>query len=347
MHTYNTFTLRSKIYKKHTFGLGVLVCVLIFTVLSSIAFGVRRIPMGDVIYTLLGYIDNEKTDIIIWDLRMPRTLTGLVVGAVLGIAGAIMQAITRNPLADPGIMGVNAGASFFAVLAIWGLGITSIFHLSWFAFLGAGVASIVVYGISNVGGSRSGSATPVRLALAGTAINAMLFAIISAILTISQETLNTYRFWVVGSLQISKTSEILQLSPFIIIGMGISLWLSNTLNALALGDETAKGLGENVRRIRLLSLLAITLLCGSAVSIAGPIAFVGLVIPHMARLWVGQNQRWIFMYAMVLGAIILLGTDVIGRLILHGTEIEVGIIIAFVGGPLFIWIVRSMRITQN
>ncbi len=347
MSVQHTFSLRKKLYKKHSIGLGVLLCVLVFTILSSMTFGVRSLSMGDVVYTLLGNITDVKTKIVVWDLRMPRTVTGVIVGAVLGVAGAIMQAITRNPLADPGIMGVNAGASFFAVLAIWILGITSIFHLSWFAFLGAAAAAIVVYGISNVGAAQSGSATPVRLALAGAAINAMLFAIIAAILTISQETLNIYRFWVVGSLQISKLSETAQLAPFMAVGMGLSLWLSHLLNTLALGDDTAKGLGENVYRIRLLSLLAITLLCGSAVSIAGPIAFVGLVTPHIARLWVGQDQRWICVYAMLLGAIILLGTDVIGRVLLTGTEIEVGIIVAFVGGPLFVWIVRRMRITQN
>lgn len=347
MPTPDTFALHHRLYRKHGIGIGVLLCVLGMTILSSIAFGSKSLAIVDVLHALFGKTQDEKLNIIIWDLRIPRTITGLMVGATLGIAGAIMQAITRNPLADPGIMGVNAGASFFAVLAIWGLGITSIFHLSWFAFVGAGVAATVVYGISNVGGVQSGSATPVRLALAGTAINAMLFAIVSAILTMSQETLNTYRFWVVGSLQISKVAEMIKLSPFIIVGVGISLWLSNTLNTLALGEEVAKGLGENIKRIRLLSLLAITLLCGTAVSIAGPIAFVGLVIPHMARLWVGQDQRWIFSYALLLGAIILLGADILGRLILDGTEIEVGIIIAFVGGPLFIWIVRSLRITQN
>ncbi len=339
------FHLRKSLYRKNTVGLIVLIILLCCTVFSSIAFGTRNLEIMDILQTLMGNNKDDTTKIVIWDLRIPRTITGFIVGAMLGIAGAIMQAITRNPLADPGIMGVNAGASFCAVIAIWGLGVTSIFHLSWFAFVGAGLAATVVYGISSTG--QLGSATPVRLTLAGAAINAMLFAIISAILTMSQETLNTYRFWVVGSLQVSKVEEILQLSPFIIGGILISLWLSNTLNTFVLGDEAAKGLGENIKRIGVLSLLSITLLCGSAVAIAGPIAFVGLVIPHMARFWVGQNHRWILLYAALLGAIILLGTDVIGRLVLKGTEIEVGIIIAFVGGPLFIWIVRSLRITQN
>lgn len=321
-----------------------ILCIVFFIVLvASLAFGSRSIPVETVFYSLWQFDGSITEHLVIFDLRLPRTFIGIAVGAALGVAGVLMQAITRNPLADPGLLGVNAGASFAVVLAIWLLGLTTIGGLVWFAFLGAGSISVLVYMLGSLG---RGAATPVRLALAGAAMSALLFALISAIILNSQETLQVYRFWVVGSLTGAVSGSLVQLLPFMAIGLLTALMAATSLNAMALGDEMAQVLGTKIALTRVLTLASVTLLSGASVAMAGPVAFIGLVVPHMARFWCGPNQYWLILYALLLGPIVLIVSDTIGRIILPPGEVQVGIMTALIGGSTFVWIVRRMRMAQ-
>lgn len=319
-------------------GLGALVLV----ILLSIAVGAKQIPLPTVLQALFDF--NGSTDhIVIRDLRLPRTMLGVVVGAALGLAGALMQALTRNPLADPGLLGVNAGASAAVVTAIGFFGVTSLTGYVWFAFVGAAVISLAVYLLGATG--RSG-ATPVRLALAGTAIGAALTAYISAITLTNTEVFDRFRFWAVGSLAGREADVVNQVLPFLVAGLLVGLALARPLNALALGEDTGKALGAHIGRTRILGALAITLLCGAATAAVGPIGFIGLTIPHVARAITGPDQRWVLPYSVVLAPILLLGSDIIGRIVVPPSELEVGIVTAAVGAPFFIYLVRRRRIAQ-
>lgn len=323
-------------------GLAAACAVLLLVVLASLAIGTKGIPLGAVIDHLL-HADASDDGIVIRTLRLPRTLIGLAVGAALGLAGALMQALTRNPLADPGILGVNAGAAAAVVCGIALVGITSPAGYVWFALLGAAVASVAVYLIGSRGRS---AATPVRLALAGAAITAALGAVVSGMVLLNSSAFDSYRFWVVGALAGRPLSVLYQTGPFLLVGAVVALTLARPLNALALGDDTGHALGVSPGRTRAFGVVAITLLCGGAVAAAGPIGFVGLTVPHVARAITGPDQRWVLPYSMVLAPILLLGSDVLGRIIARPGEIEVGIVTAFVGAPVFIWIARRARMAQ-
>ncbi len=319
-------------------GLGLLALI----VLLSIAVGANPIPLGDVLHALLH--DHDSADgVVVWDLRLPRTLLGVGVGAALAVAGALMQALTRNPLADPGILGVNVGASVAVVLAIWLWRFADLTAYVWFAFLGAGAASVLVYLLGSRG--RSG-ATPVRLALAGTAVSAVLGSLISLVTLLNPEVFDRFRYWGVGALAGVDDAVLWQVLPFLAVGGLLALGLAGSLNALALGDETARALGSNVGLTRLLGAVAVTLLCGAATAAVGPIGFIGLTVPHIARVIAGPDHRWLLPYSLVLGPILLLGSDIVGRVIARPGEIEVGIITAFIGAPVFIAIVRRRRIPE-
>ncbi|MDI3419027.1 FecCD family ABC transporter permease [Streptomyces luteolus] len=321
-------------------GLLLAVGVLALVVVASIAVGAKQIPVGDVWHGLFSATGTDN-DVVIRDLRLPRTLLGLLVGAALGLAGAVLQALTRNPLADPGLLGINAGASAAVVSAISFLGVTSLTGYVWFAFLGAAVVSVLVYAL---GGVRS--ATPVRLALAGTAVTAALIGYINAVMLLDSSALDKMRFWTVGSLASASMSTIGQVAPFIAVGLLLALGLARPLNAMAMGDDTAVALGARVNRTRILAMAAATLLCGAATAACGPIAFVGLMVPHMVRAFTGPDQRWILPYATVLSPVLLLGADVIGRVVARPSELQVGIVTALIGGPLFIYLVRRRRMAQ-
>jgi len=314
----------------------------VVVVLLSLAVGAKAIPLSTVIDSLLHPSDTQDA-VIVTDLRIPRTLLGLLVGAALGLAGALMQAMTRNPLADPGLLGVNAGAAAAVVVAIALLGLSGITAYVWFAFAGAAIASVVVYAIGTAG---RGGATPVRLALAGTAITAALTAFTYAIALGDPEMLRRFTQWNVGSLAGRDSSTVSHVAPFLLAGIVLALLLVRGLNALALGDDTARALGANVARTRIAGAVAITLLCGAATAAAGPIVFVGLTIPHVARAMVGPDQRWVLPYAALLGPVLLLGADVIGRVVARPGELEVGIVTAVIGAPVFIALVRRRRIAQ-
>ena len=324
-------------------GLGVLGLGLVATIILSMAVGARSIPFATVIDALRAFDPTNTDHLVVHDLRLPRTLVGIAVGLALSVAGALMQAVTRNPLADPGLLGVNSGASFAVVLAIWALHIKTLGALVWFAFAGAGMIAVVVYMLGSLG---RGGATPVRLALAGSALNALLLALVSTVLLLSNETLDTYRFWIVGSLTGSESVVLRDLLPFIGAGVALALAASRSLNAVALGDDTARALGTRLGLTRIVTMLAITLLCGAAVAAAGPIAFLGLVVPHAARAWCGADQRWMIVYSALLGPIVMVLSDIAGRVILPPGEVQVGIMTAILGGPLFVAIVRNIRLAQ-
>ncbi|MET7906150.1 iron chelate uptake ABC transporter family permease subunit [Streptomyces sp. NPDC005355] len=321
-------------------GLAVSLGVLLTLVAASIAIGAKSIPPGEVWHGLFHYTGRD-TDVVIRDVRLPRTILGLLVGIALGLSGAVIQALTRNPLADPGLLGLSAGAAASVVSAISFLGVSSLTGYVWFAFLGTAVASVLVYAL---GGSRG--ATPVRLALAGTAVYAALYGYVNAVELLDSAALDKMRFWTVGSLASANMTVVRQVTPFLLVGTVLALALGRSLNAVALGDDTARALGTHLGRTRVLSMAAVTLLCGAATAACGPIAFVGLMVPHLVRALTGPDLRWILPYAAVLSPVLLLGADVIGRVVARPAELQVGVVTTLIGGPVFIYLVRRRRMAQ-
>jgi iron complex transport system permease protein len=314
---------------------------LAFAILLSLAVGARAIPFDQVLDALSGRLDGGNATVVN-EVRLPRTALGLLVGIALGLAGALMQALTRNPLADPGILGVNAGASAAVVTAIGLLGITEPEGYIWFSFAGAALASVLVYAIGSAG---RGGATPVRLALAGTAITYALIAFVYGLALTDPLLLQRYTQWSVGSLGGGRgATELTVALPFVAAGAVAAAFLARPLNALALGDDQARALGTHAGRTRIAGAVAITLLAGAATAAAGPIAFVGLTVPHVARAIAGTDQRWVLAYSALLGAILLLVADSLGRLLARPGEVQAGIVMAFVGVPIFIAVVRRRRI---
>ncbi|MET8750877.1 FecCD family ABC transporter permease [Streptomyces sp. NPDC059104] len=321
-------------------GLLAALVVLALVVVASIAVGARAMPLEQVWHGLFHFTGTTE-DVVVRDLRIPRTLLGVMVGLALGLSGAVMQALTRNPLAEPGILGVNAGAAAAVVSAISFLGADSLDEFVWWAFLGAALVSVLVYVL---GGSRS--ATPVRLALAGTAASAALVGYINAVQLMDSKALDKLRFWTVGSLASATMDTVTQVAPFLLAGAVLALALGRPLNAMALGDDTARALGAHLTRTRVAAMVAITLLCGAATAACGPIVFVGLMIPHLVRLVTGPDMRWVLAYSAVLSPVLLLGADVVGRVVTRPGELQVGIVTALIGGPVFIYLVRRKRMAQ-
>ncbi|SFJ16287.1 iron complex transport system permease protein [Amycolatopsis sacchari] len=317
-------------------GLLAAFALLVLLALLSVAVGARSVPLSTVVH-LLFERDGSDASYVVWDLRIPRTLIGIAVGASLGVAGAVMQALTRNPLADPGLLGVNAGASAAAALSVTVLGLTDLRAFVWFAFAGAAIAGTALYLIAGRGG-----ASPVRLALAGTAVSAALTGLTQGLTLLDQQTLDQMRFWTVGSLSRADAGTLVRVLPFLAVGLVLALLLARPLNALALGDDAGKSLGAHLGRTRLLSLLAVTLLAGAATAAVGPLVFVGLAVPHMVRALTGPDQRWVLPYCAVLAPALLLAADVVGRVIAR-EEIDVGVVTALLGAPVFIWLVRRNK----
>lgn len=322
-------------------GLLLAIGVLALVVLLSIAVGSRDIPLPTVIDALFAY-DDSNDHAIIQSLRLPRTVLGLLVGAALGIAGALIQALTRNPLADPGILGVNAGASFFVLIAVGYLGFTSLDAYIWFAFLGAIVTTVVVY---LVGSAGRGGATPISLTLAGVAIGAILGGVSTALTLLNPSAFDRMRHWEAGALSGGSYDAVITVAPFVIVGLLLAGIVARPLNAVALGDDLAKALGANILRVRVVVVVAVTLLAGGATAAAGPIGFVGLMVPHVARWIVGPDQRWIFAYTVVLAPVLLLVSDIVGRIIMRPGEIQVAIVTAFVGAPVLILLARRRKVS--
>jgi iron complex transport system permease protein len=324
------------------FFLILAVGVLLLASLASLGYGSVEIPWARVVSAFTGF-DGSNEHIIVRDIRLPRTLIGLGVGASLALTGALMQAVTRNPLADPGILGIEAGAALAVVLSIFLLGVGTVSGYVWFALAGAAVAAVVVYLLGSAG---RGAPRPVTLALAGAVLAAFLSSITSAVLVLDANSLDQFRFWVVGSLAGRDLGVFLDVAPFMVAGLGLVLPLGRTLNALALGEEVARSLGQRVNLVRGLAATGVVLLAGSAVAAAGPIAFVGLAVPHAARLLVGPDWRWILAYSASLGPVLLLGADILGRLVARPAELQVGIMTALVGAPVFVYLARRRRLAE-
>tara|TARA_R100000365_G_C2741344_1_gene70037 strand:- start:872 stop:1921 length:1050 start_codon:yes stop_codon:yes gene_type:complete len=323
--------------------LGLMIClaVLLVAVLASIAVGSRDIPVPTVIDALFAY-DDSNDHAIVRTLRLPRTVLGLLIGAALGTSGALIQALTRNPLADPGILGVNAGASFFVLIAVGYLGMTSLQSYIWFAFLGAIITTVMVY---VVGSSGRNGATPVTLTLAGVAIGAILGGVSTALTLLNPTAFDRMRFWAAGALSGGTYEAVTTVAPFLIVGLLLAALMARPLNAVALGDDLAKSLGANIVRVRTVVVIAVTLLAGGATAAVGPIGFVGLMVPHVARWIVGPDQRWIMAYTVVLAPVLLLISDIIGRIVMRPGEIQVAIVTAFIGAPVLILLARRRKVS--
>jgi iron complex transport system permease protein len=328
-----------------TAGRRFAVFVLVLAVLAavcilSLMIGRQPISPVDVVRALVGGGPGNTIDIV-RGLRLERTVVALVVGLALGGAGALMQALTRNPLADPGLLGVNAGAAAAVVTGFAFFGIANSFAQMWLALAGAAVASVAVYLLGSGGKS---SATPVRLALAGAALSAVLLSYINAISLRDQASFDELRFWVVGSVVNRGYDTLAAALPFLVIGGAIALLVTPALNALSMGEDTGRALGLRVARARVFTAIAVTLLCGAATAVAGPIGFIGLTVPHVARAIVGPDQRQIVPLSMLLAAAFLILADTLGRVVTGGAEVEAGIMTAVLGAPVFIAIVRRRRL---
>lgn len=324
--------------------LWLLVGVALLLVLSvlSISFGVRAVSFDDIVAALSGHTDTVAQAAIV--KRIPRTVLALLVGAALALSGATMQAVTRNPIADPGILGVSNGASLAVVCGIAFFGLSNPYGQMAFAITGAGVAAVFVYTVGSLG---RGGATPLKLALAGAATSAAFASLISAVMLPRVDLLQTFQSWQIGGVGGAEWPRIALTAPVLALGALICFLSARGMNSLALGDDMAKGLGEHVFRTRMLSALGAVILAGAATAIAGPIGFVGLIVPHMCRMLVGTDHRWLLPFSAVAGAALLMASDIIGRVIAPSSEeIQVGIITAVVGAPFFIWIVRRQKVRE-
>ena len=321
-----------------------LVGLVVLVVLSvlSISFGVRAVSFDDIVAALTGHTDTIAEAAIV--KRIPRTVLALLVGAALALSGATMQAVTRNPIADPGILGVSNGASLAVVCGIAFFGLADPYGQMAFAIVGAGVAAVFVYTVGSLG---RGGATPLKLALAGAATSAAFASLISAVMLPRVDLLQTFQSWQIGGVGGAEWPRIALTAPVLAVGALICFLCSRGMNSLALGDEMAKGLGENVFRTRMISALGAVILAGAATAIAGPIGFVGLIIPHVCRMLVGTDHRWLLPFSAIAGAALLTASDIVGRVIAPSSEeIQVGIITAIIGAPFFIWIVRRQKVRE-
>ncbi|GAB3443505.1 iron ABC transporter permease [Streptomonospora sediminis] len=322
-----------------TLWLLVVLAALTALMLASVTVGSRDVQLHDILAAFGG--SPEGFDQAAVAKRIPRTLLAAIAGASLGVAGAVMQGVTRNPLADPGILGVNMGASLAVAVGIAVFGLTSATSYMWVAILGAGATAVFVYIIGSLG---RGGATPLKLALAGAATSAALASSISGVVLSHGNVADGIRSWQVGGVGGGTFEAIARVLPFLLVGMAICLLSARGLNLLALGDDLAAGLGERVAVARGAASLGAVVLCGATTAITGPIAFVGLVVPHVCRLLAGVDHRWLLPFSALAGAALLTAADIAGRIAARPGEIDVGIVTALIGGPFFIYIVRRQKV---
>ncbi|MEB7884927.1 Fe(3+)-siderophore ABC transporter permease [Serratia fonticola] len=332
----------SRSFWQRLFGLLCAFVVLLLVMMLSLSLGAKSIPFSNVVAALNGQCSGADC-VIITEARLPRTLIGVLAGIALGLAGALMQTLTRNPLADPGILGVNSGAGFAVVLGITFFGATNVSQYLWFAFAGALFASLLVALVGAMGGSR---VNPVRLTLAGVALAAVLEGMTTGIALLNPLVFDQLRFWQAGTLDIQNMAVVRNVALPILLGTLITLWLSKALNSLSMGSELAAALGTGIIRTQLLGLLAITLLCGGATAAVGPIAFVGLMMPHIARRLAGSELNWMLPWTLVLTPILLLSADLLGRFLVAG-ELRVSIVLSLIGAPMLIMLVRQRRMFRR
>jgi len=327
---------------KKKFVLVIILCLALLSVIAmfSVSLGVKRIAFSKVMEVIFGNdLDSIEATIILQ--RIPRTVFGILAGGALGISGALMQSITRNPIADPSILGVNTGASLFVVAGIAFFNITAAYQYIWLAIIGAGLTAVFVYIVASMG---KDGATPLKLALSGSAVSIVLGSLVSTIMLPNNRVMEAFRFWQVGSIGSATWENIALISPFLILGFVISMLISGYLNNLALGDEAATALGTNVVLTRSVGALASVLLCGAATALAGPIGFIGLIIPHMVRLVFGSEMSKMLPLSFIGSGILLLLSDILGRIIGSPGETEVGIVTAVLGAPIFIFAIRKGRV---
>ncbi|MFD5746484.1 FecCD family ABC transporter permease [Streptomyces sp. NPDC127033] len=317
-------------------GLGALVVILVVVAVVSLAVGARALSPAEVWRGLFAVPDSDQrlTEIrlIVRTVRVPRTVLAIVAGAALGVGGALIQGYTRNPIADTGLLGVNSGASFAVVSVIAVFGFTDPFQYVWFAFVGAAVAGVVVFGLASIG---RGAGNPLTLALAGQGITVFLMAMTTAVSLSDQASLNALRFWNAGSVAGTGFDVIGPVTVFIAVGLVLALVTLPALNLLNLGDDVARGLGVNIALSRTVGIAAITLLAGAATAACGPIAFLGLMVAHIARYLTGPDYRWLVPYAGLLGSVVLLVCDIAGRLVVRPGELDAGVMVALLGAPFF------------
>ncbi|MCL6652720.1 iron ABC transporter permease [Agrobacterium rubi] len=315
--------------------------MLLLLCMLSVAIGTRDVGWNDILAAVGGQTDNIGQAAVV--VRIPRTLLAVVAGAALGLSGAIMQGVTRNPLADPGILGVNMGASLAVVIGVAWFNIASANAFIWTAIAGAGCSAVFVYTIGSLG---RGGATPLKLALAGAATSVAFSSLVIAVVLPRNDIAGGIRSWQIGGVGGATFDRISHVLPFLAVGFLISMLSARKLNSLALGDELAAGLGERVAIARAFSALGAILLCGATTAVCGPIGFLGLVVPHLCRLLVGVDHRWLLPFSALAGAGLLLAADIVGRIVSRPSELDVGIVTALIGAPFFIWVVRRQRVRE-
>ncbi|MFE3555813.1 FecCD family ABC transporter permease [Streptomyces sp. NPDC059193] len=322
--------------RRRVVGSLTLLLILLAAVVVSLAVGARALSPAEVWHGLTAPPDADRrlTEIrlIVETVRVPRTVLAVVAGVALGVGGALIQGYTRNPIADTGLLGVNSGASFTVVTVIAVFGFTDPFQYVWFAFLGAAVAGVVVFGLASIG---RGAGNPLTLALAGQGVTVFLAAMTTAVALSDKASLNALRFWNAGSVAGVGFGVIWPVTAFIAVGLVLALTTLPAVNLLNLGDDVARGLGVNITLIRTVGIIAITLLAGAATAACGPIAFLGLMVAHVARYLTGPDYRWLVPYAGLLGAIVLLVGDIAGRLLVRPGELDAGVVVALLGAPFF------------
>jgi iron complex transport system permease protein len=322
--------------RKRWIGLFILCLLLLTAIWMSIIYGYTDTSWKNAIEAFTNN-NGSNAHIIIETVRLPRALIAAAVGASLAMAGALMQALTKNPLASPGIFGINAGAGFFIVLFVTFFQVHSLQIFTWLAFSGAALAAAIVFMISAVG---KDGATPLKLTLAGTAVAALFASLTQGMLAANEKALEEVLFWLAGSVSGRKLEMLTAVLPYFIVGWLGSLVLAQKVNILMMGDDVAKGLGQRTNAVKAGAALLVVLLAGSSVAIAGPIGFIGIIVPHIARALVGVDHRWVLPYCSLIGAILLIAADIGARYILMPREVPVGIVTAFLGVPFFVYIAR-------
>lgn len=317
-------------------GLGLAVLVMLLGIFASLAYGAADIPISKIFTAFTNY-DDSTEHIIVLSMRLPRSLIAMMVGASLAVAGGLMQGLTQNPLAAPGILGINAGAALGVVVVVFGLESSDPSLIALVAFFGAFVAAITVYFLGSLG---PGGPTPLNLTVAGAAFTALLASMTTGVLILSERTLEEVRFWLAGSVAGRDFNLFLTVLPGMVVGLLISFALGRQLNALSLGETVAVGLGQRTGKIKVAIAVSVVLLAGSAVALAGPIGFVGLVAPHLARGIVGIDYRWVLPCSALLGASLLVWADLGARWLLRPLELPVGIMTALLGTPFLLYLVR-------
>lgn len=318
-------------------GLVLLIVILLICLVYSVTLGAAKIPVEKILESFITS-DGSYEHLVIQTVRLPRSLIAILVGSALAVSGALMQGLTRNPLADPGILGIQSGAAVAVVATIFVFGSTSVNDYTIAAFLGAGTTAILVYFLGSLG---RGGATPLNLTVAGAALTAFISSVTTAILIVSQRTLEEIRFWLAGSLAGRDVNIFFQALPFVVVGLGIAFALGRQMTTMSLGEDVAKGLGQQTAWIKIITAISVVLLAGSSVAIAGPIGFIGLVVPHIVKFFIKADYRWILPYSAVVGAILLLVADIAARVLLKPQELPVGVMTALIGAPFFVYLAKS------